>query len=375
MRSFIIMLGALFLIYLVIESLRVRQSRQTIEHIIHVNGTRGKSTVTRLIDAGLRAGGLHVYCKTTGTDPMTIDVNGIEAPVVRHGPANIREQISILCRAAKQQAQVLVIECMAVHPELQYAAQHQILKADIGVLTNVRIDHTDVMGESLEEIALALSNTIPKRGTLFTAENRVQHILFQKADLLHTKAYQILPSGSEPDFDFAENIALALAVCQHLGVDRNVALQGMRKYYRDPYALTVHEIKGCCWINGLSINDMESICMVYDSLCNRFSWRSNPLVLLINNRSDRGSRTVDMLRVCLQLEPAQVWLMGANAGFMYAKLKKKLPHSTIRHIKHVDEFYQLHLSAHTVVYAIGNIAQGGREITTWIRKEGIQIVP
>lgn len=149
MRSFIIMLGALFLIYLVIESLRVRQSRQTIEHIIHVNGTRGKSTVTRLIDAGLRAGGLHVYCKTTGTDPMTIDVNGIEAPVVRHGPANIREQISILCRATKQQAQVLVIECMAVHPELQYAAQHQILKADIGVLTNVRIDHTDVMGESV----------------------------------------------------------------------------------------------------------------------------------------------------------------------------------------------------------------------------------
>ncbi|HPG96753.1 MAG TPA: poly-gamma-glutamate synthase PgsB, partial [Rectinema sp.] len=34
---------------------------------ILVNGTRGKSTVTRLIAAGLAAGGLRVYAKTTGS--------------------------------------------------------------------------------------------------------------------------------------------------------------------------------------------------------------------------------------------------------------------------------------------------------------------
>ena len=36
--------------------------------------------------------------------------------------------------AKKEGAQVLVIECMAVDPRLQYAAQHQILQADIGVV-------------------------------------------------------------------------------------------------------------------------------------------------------------------------------------------------------------------------------------------------
>lgn len=66
--------------------------------MVHVNGTRGKSTVSRLIEAGLRAGGLRVFCKTTGTDPMTIDVKGREEPIHRRGKANIKEQIAILRR-------------------------------------------------------------------------------------------------------------------------------------------------------------------------------------------------------------------------------------------------------------------------------------
>ena len=32
----------------------------------------------RLIEAGLRAGGVRVFCKTTGTDPMTINVAGVD---------------------------------------------------------------------------------------------------------------------------------------------------------------------------------------------------------------------------------------------------------------------------------------------------------
>ena len=39
---------------------------------IHVNGTRGKSSVTRLIAAGLSASGLRTYAKTTGTRPRLI---------------------------------------------------------------------------------------------------------------------------------------------------------------------------------------------------------------------------------------------------------------------------------------------------------------
>ena len=43
---------------------------------IHVNGTRGKSSVTRLIAAGLRESGLNTYAKTTGTTPRIINNKG-----------------------------------------------------------------------------------------------------------------------------------------------------------------------------------------------------------------------------------------------------------------------------------------------------------
>ena len=77
---------------------------------------------------------------------MTIDVSGNEEPLRRRGKANIKEQVGILRRAAAQNAEVLVIECMALQPEYQRCAQHRILQADVGVITNVRHDHADVMG-------------------------------------------------------------------------------------------------------------------------------------------------------------------------------------------------------------------------------------
>ena len=42
------------------------------EHRIHVNGIRGKSSVTRLIAAALREGKVKTLGKTTGTAARTI---------------------------------------------------------------------------------------------------------------------------------------------------------------------------------------------------------------------------------------------------------------------------------------------------------------
>ena len=121
--KWILLLWLIWLAYLGVESAKARHSRDQLLHIIHVNGTRGKSTVSRLIAAGLRAGGISVFCKTTGTDPIIIDVDGQERPIYRRGKANIKEQIRILRQAAEQGAQVLVVECMAVRPELQQAPE------------------------------------------------------------------------------------------------------------------------------------------------------------------------------------------------------------------------------------------------------------
>src|SRR5436190_20852696 len=55
---------------------RHRRTLRTIPVRIHVAGTRGKSTTTRLIAAALRAGGRCVVAKTTGAEPRLILPDG-----------------------------------------------------------------------------------------------------------------------------------------------------------------------------------------------------------------------------------------------------------------------------------------------------------
>ena len=84
---------------------------------IHVNGSRGKSSVTRLIASGLRAGGLKVIAKTTGTAPRIIDENGKDRIIHRLRSASIGEQVRLMRNFAKRKPDAVVFECMAVNPQ------------------------------------------------------------------------------------------------------------------------------------------------------------------------------------------------------------------------------------------------------------------
>src|SRR6266704_4796815 len=66
---------------------RHRRHLRAVPVRIHVAGTRGKSTTTRLIAAGLRAGGRRVVAKTTGAQPRLSHPDGREVPWRRRGPA------------------------------------------------------------------------------------------------------------------------------------------------------------------------------------------------------------------------------------------------------------------------------------------------
>jgi len=104
----------------VIENFIHQRRLERIPVRVQVNGTRGKSTTTRLIAAGLRAGGLRVIAKTTGTAARLIMEDGSELPIARRGGrANISEQMRIIRLAARRGVDAVVLECMALEPENQ----------------------------------------------------------------------------------------------------------------------------------------------------------------------------------------------------------------------------------------------------------------
>ena len=361
----------IILIYLILERRQALRDRAALSHVVHVNGIRGKSTVTRLIEAGLRAGGWKVFCKTTGTLPMTIGVNGSERPIHRPGKANIKEQLAILHQAVEQNAEILVIECMAVDPVLQHVAQHEMLRADIGVITNVRLDHTAEMGETLEEICDSLSNMIPRQGYLFTADEIFYPQLARNASKLDTQAHLSLPTGEEPEFDFPENLALALAVCRHLGVEEQTALSGMLHYQRDPYALSLHRLPGGgVFINGMSINDPQSTQLVFDRLVEKYGWDRNKLILVINNRHDRGYRTQHMMMVAKILQPRRVWLLGAAQITVERSIRRNIPGVEVVRYRQAEQLPLEQAEADAVIFAVGNLAGPGHKVMERIRREG-----
>ena len=77
---------------------------------IHVNGTRGKSSVTRLIAAGLREAGIRTFAKTTGTAPRVIDSEGKDRIIHRLRLPSIGEQTRLLSYFAGEKPDAVVMD-------------------------------------------------------------------------------------------------------------------------------------------------------------------------------------------------------------------------------------------------------------------------
>ena len=75
-----------FMAFLLLEKLAIKAARKRFKVVIHVNGTRGKSTVTRMIHAVLREAGYRAWGKTTGTEPRLLLPDGTEALIHRIAP-------------------------------------------------------------------------------------------------------------------------------------------------------------------------------------------------------------------------------------------------------------------------------------------------
>ena len=275
---------------------------QQLDARVHVNGIRGKSTVTRLVAGVLREGGFVTIAKTTGSAARVIGSNGEESPIFRRGAPTINEQIDIVREHVDPDVEALVIECMAVNPLYQQYSQDYIVKSDITIITNVREDHQEQMGESLEQIADSLSLTIPYGGLLITAEDRthLQERLRRNAEERGCRFLYADPAWvSDADmkgFDYIQfkpNVACGLAIANILGIDRDAAIRGMWKSVPDVGVVRLfhYDIRGkdVLWVPLFAANDRESVVITFEVLQSYYP-EDATVIGILNNRWDRGRR-------------------------------------------------------------------------------------
>ena len=366
----ILILSCLLLLRLIWEAVQARRDRKALQHVVYVNGTRGKSTVTRMIAAGLTAGGHRVLCKTTGTLPIAIHPDGRQELIERKAPANIREQLTFLHKAAREQADILVIECMALQPEYQRVSGKNMLRCDVGVITNARLDHMDVMGDTREEILDCLMEMLPPKGLIFTAERDFPERMAARAKQLQSTLMVSDPQSIEDipgavALDFPENVALALDVCAGLGVDRQTAFEGMKTFVRDPFALSVFEGEGVTFVNALSANDVSSTKMIYEVTRGP---GAEELVILINNRADRPARALDMVRLCRDMGPKEIWLLGDEQRALTRQCRRAAPKAAIRGFRLAEEI-PFTCPSPRLILAVGNIKNEGMRLVERAQKE------
>lgn len=375
MKVATLVLSIVYIFLLMIEYNQNSKRRKKFKHVIHVNGTRGKSSTCRLIYAALKAGGYKVFCKTTGTSARTIGVDGNEKEITRKGSPNIKEQIKILKDAEKQEAEIVVIECMAVHPELQYISQNKILGADISVVTNVREDHLEEMGSSLEDICVSMGNTMPRGGYFITAEKNFFEYYRERARSMGTKAILAIGNPNYNKIDFSENVAIALEVCKILGVDEQKALEGMSSYQKDPGALKIYKFytdskKEVLFINGFALNDPRSTIKTYLWLDKKGFFTNRRFIILLNNRRDRPCRSLQHINILKRLSPHEIWLCGSHKQFMKRELSKNgfiLEQIKCLNIAKLD-FYKI--GRPTTIFGIGNVHGCGEKILGYVQKAG-----
>ncbi len=283
----------------------VREHGKRLEQLdirVHVNGIRGKSTVTRLVASVLREGGFVTVAKTTGSAARVIGSRGEETPIHRIGAPTINEQIDVVREHVTPGVEALVIECMAVRPLYQEYSQDHMVKSDFTIITNVREDHQEEMGETLEEIADSLALTVPRGGVLITSEERPelrQRLAERAEERGSTFIYADPATVSDEDmrgFDylqFKDNVAIGLCVASLLGISRATAVRGMWKGVPDVGVVRLRtvEIRGkqVMWVPMFAANDRESVVLTLKMLTTQFPPDAT-VIGILNNRLDRGRR-------------------------------------------------------------------------------------
>jgi poly-gamma-glutamate synthase PgsB/CapB len=180
---------------------------------------------------------------------------------------------------------------MAIDPDLQAVSEHEMIAATVGVITNVRLDHGDVMGTTLDEVATALSATVPRGGVLVLGPTGGAEPIERAARARGTRIIRARREDAGPVADgddwMADNVAVALAVTRALGIDDDVARRGMRRAAPDPGIVERGTLEGVTpevgYTDATAANDPESLARVLGD-------RPAPARFVFHHRADRPYR-------------------------------------------------------------------------------------
>jgi len=318
MIIFAISFFLLVLAYFTIEYQLLKTRLKKIPIRIMVNGTRGKSTTVKIIYEILRLEKQKVFAKTTGEKPLQYLPNGINKTILRISPASILENIRILRKWAHESPDSVVMECMALQPETQFILSNRIFQPNYILITNILVDHAEVMGQNVGEITETILECLHPKAEIFMNENQLNGF-FASEDLpnLHRIAStDTFPERMDhiPSDILDQNWTLIKNFTHHLKIDLQTTFQCFKKEWarisKDIY-LRIPDLNISIW-NLFSVNDTQSTNLFIQHSRDELPQNSQEIILL-NTRKDRPLRTklfAEFLN--REFKSANIWITGTG---------------------------------------------------------------
>lgn len=379
----------LFLFYLIIESMVLTKRRESIPLRITVTGIRGKTSVVRLLTSVLRQEGKTVVAKTTGAKPCLLRSDGTEEILKRKGSPSILEQKKLIKTACKEHAQVIVSEIMSIHAENHYIESQRLLKPHMVVLTNIRLDHTEALGNTKEDISRVFCFDIPEKATVFIPENEKNpeflHCIHQK----NCKYIKVDHNQSEffsnnikkiPYYIYPQDVDIVHSVCSHLNIQEKSIKKGILQVSADSGALKVWKYKknnkSIFLVHGFGANDPESTLNTIKKIKNILPAAQKKITGLLCLRKDRGDRTLQWVTF-LKNNQVQIFNKLFVSGGHSRYVKRKFKKATLLRTKNpelITDQIITGLEPNTVVLGLGNFKGTGNRLVDYWDKIGENIL-
>lgn len=362
----------LILALLILEIWMLGSSRDRIANRIHINGTRGKSTVTEYIAAALLEPGSQTWAKITGVVP-TLFVDGKRSTIRRAGGARVQEQFRMIRKAGASGCKNLVLECMSIDPALQQL-ESKFFKPHIYVITNIRDDHRETMGRSATQQVKAICDAIPKDCKLVTSEDVHLEEILTAASGKNTEVIVAdsaeAPGWSLPEGVFLSNLAMALKVSQLCGVDKELAFQRIAAHIDSEGSrlTTLDRERDLLLLNGFDVNEPASADEFLEKWRSETGW-DRPLIAVFNSRSDRPLRTGQFATWLAGIRGITSVLVSgdhrkrARLALRKAGMKpERIVEVRSRELRHIRKHILNLAEERSLVLTIGNIAGDGFKI-------------
>ncbi len=252
---------------------------------ITVTGIRGKSTFVRWCEEVLRGRGVRTLAKITGdVDPHWVH-DGEVIPIIRPRKTVFLEE-TLAYR--NYEHDVLIAENQGITPYTMHVL-NDMVRPDAIVITNVRLDHGDTMGETKERIAESIGGGFTRCRAVVSGEtdDKLNKILKRHAD--RVGAQFIVAERSSELNPLAPLIGLVDATFTGLGLPRLSLKERELLHDQLPPFWCKKGPGTSLWFDGAKINDVDSSEQVLGCLMATYPFLDFSIVAYF--RSDRPGRT------------------------------------------------------------------------------------